>query len=120
MRRPHRIILSLAAALVASLSITIAAAEQALPPLGEYYCDYGTGRGQVFGPGRGFFLMPAGQYRALDDEVGSYAYDPGSRTLSFRGGFFGQIEAVGEFVGGSYSQIDIAPSDGVYTFCSLQ
>lgn len=120
MHCPRLTILSLATALVASLSITIAAAEQATPPLGEYYCDYGSGRGQVFGPGRGFFLMSEGQYRALDDEVGSYAYDAATRTISFSGGFFERIEAFGEFIGGSYSQIDIAPSDGVYTFCSLQ
>ena len=107
----------MAAMLAAS---SIAAAEQASPPIGEYYCDYGSRRGQVFGPGRGFFLMPESQYRALDDEVGSYSYDAVTRTISFSGGFFGRIEAVGEFVGGSYSQIDIAPSDGFYTFCSLQ
>lgn len=115
---PRLAILSLSVGLVVSAPVD--AAEQAAPPLGEYYCDYGFGRGQVFGPGRGFFLLPEGQYKALDDEVGTYAYDAATKTITFTRGFYGHIEAFGEFIGGSYSQIDIAPADGVYTFCSLQ
>ncbi|WP_348792783.1 hypothetical protein [Mesorhizobium sp. KR1-2] len=91
------------------------------PPLGEYYCDYGgTGRGQVYGPGRGFYLLEGGRYHAEDDEIGTYTYDPATGTIAFSGGFFDTIDAIGEFKGGSYNQIDIAPADGVYTFCSLQ
>ncbi len=110
--------LSFTTVLLASPSVS--AADQTAPPVGEYYCDYGLGRGQVFGPGRGFFLMPDGHYKALDEEVGTYSYDSATTTISFSGGFFGRMEAVGQFIGGSYNQIDIAPSDGVYTFCSLQ
>lgn len=102
------------------LPSSAAEAASAAPPLGEYYCDYGSGRGQVFGPGRGFFLMPEGEYRALDEEVGSYTYEPASKVIRFEGGFFGRMETTGEFVGGSYNQIDVVPIDGVYTFCSLQ
>lgn len=115
---PRLAALTFATALLASACM--AAADQAEPPVGEYYCDYGSGRGQVFGPGRGFYLMPDGQYKALDDDVGSYAYDAETKKITFSGGFFGRMESVGEFIGGSYNQIDIAPSDGVYTFCSLQ
>ena len=100
--------------------LAAAAAAEDVPPLGEYYCDYGSNRGQVFGPGRGFFLLPDGAYRALDDELGSYTYDLATRQIVFLGGFFGRLETTGEFVGGSYNQIDLVPEDGVYTFCSLQ
>lgn len=91
------------------------------PPLGEYYCDYGgTGRGQVYGPGRGFYLLEGGRYHAEDDEIGTYTYDPATGTIAFSGGFFDRIDAIGEFKGGAYNEIDIAPEDGVYTLCSLQ
>lgn len=110
--------------LVLSLALpwlsSAAAAASSAPPLGEYYCDYGSGRGQVFGPGRGFFLMPDSRYKALDEEVGTYAYDPASKVIRFQGGFFGHLNTTGEFVGGSYNQIDLVPLDGVYIFCSLQ
>jgi hypothetical protein len=106
--------------LLLSFPSSATAANPDAPPLGEYYCDYGSGRGQVFGPGRGFFLMPAGEYRALDDEVGTYTYEPALKVIRFDGGFFGRMNTSGEFVGGSYNQIDLVPEDGVYTFCSLQ
>lgn len=91
------------------------------PPLGEYYCDHGgTGRGQVYGPGRGFYLLEGGRYRAEDDEIRTYTYDPVTGKIAFNGGIFDRIDAIGEFKGGGYNEIDIAPEGGVYTFCSLQ
>jgi hypothetical protein len=92
------------------------------PPLGEYYCNYGggIGRGQVYGPARGLYLLEGGRYHAEDDEIGTYTYDPATGTIAFSGGFYDRIDATGEFKGGSHNEIDIAPEGGVYTFCSLQ
>lgn len=107
----HLVVLPITIDLFASQSI--AAAGQFAPPAGEYYDDYGFDRGQVFGPGRGFFLMPEGYFRALDEDVSSYSYDATTNTIFFSGGF-------GELNGGSFNRIDIAPQYSVYTFCIVE
>lgn len=90
------------------------------PALGEYYCDYGGSKSQVYGPGRTFFLQEGDRYHADDGEEGTWSFDETTQLITFAGGFFDTIDAVGEFIGGAYSQIDIAPEGGVYTFCALQ
>ena len=90
------------------------------PPVGSYFCTYGVNRGQVLGPGRNFQILPGGQYAADDGDRGTYSYDGGSRKITFRGGFFGRMNAYGDFIGGRLSQIDINPEGGLLTYCSLQ
>lgn len=90
------------------------------PPVGSYFCTYGVGRGQVLGPGRNFQILPGGQYAADDGERGTYSYSAATGRITFRGGFFGRMNAFGDFIGGRSSQIDINPAGGLLSYCSKQ
>ena len=90
------------------------------PPIGSYFCTYGLNRGQVLGPGRNFQLLAGGRYAADDGVKGTYLYDAATGRIRFSGGFFGRMNAYGEFKGGRSSQIDINPAGGVVSFCSKQ
>ena len=95
-------------------------AAKSAPPVGSYFCTYGLDRGQVLGPGRNFQLLRGGRYAADDGVKGTYRYDAASGRIRFSGGFFGRMNAYGEFKGGRSSQIDINPAGGLVSFCSRQ
>lgn len=55
--------------------------------MGEWAC-YGTGSRLM--AGMGFVLQRSGRYTDVDGErSGSYSYNPGASTITFRGGFLG-------------------------------
>jgi hypothetical protein len=80
-----------------------AAPASGAPPLGDYGCTHispigisGQWRTELKGS---FKLMPGNQYRYLDGgEVGRYTYDPATGKLHFKGGYFGNTDAVGEYI----------------------
>lgn len=90
------------------------------PKPGHYFCHYGVNRPQLLGPGRNFWLRPGGQYAADDGDSGAYTYDEAAGKITFRGGFFGRMGAVGEYKSAQPNQIDIHPPNGLLSYCSLQ